>query len=190
MRCQEISQLMSLYLDEALTADEFRQLQMHLDGCPGCQARWATMKRISQLFAAAPLVPPPAGFVVRVSQRLAQRQARRRWLLGGLSLITGLISIAVLLLPTIMDACMVLEQLFVYSLWLRYGSQLMVRLISVARPLAKAVWLAITALLSPSGWSILAAYALAVFALTALWAYLVSVQQKGYQVMRLAHGPH
>lgn len=185
MRCQEVGQLMSLSLDEALTADEIRQLQTHLDDCQSCQARWAMMQRISQLFAAAPLMPPPAGFAARVSQRLAQRQARRRWLLGGMSLFTALISLAVLLLPTIMGICMALEQLPGYSLWLSHGLQLMLKLISVVRPLAKAVWMAIAALFSPSGQSILAAYALAVFALTALWAYLISVQQKGYRAVRL-----
>ncbi len=188
MNCQEIGQLISLSLDNASTAEETRQLQMHLDCCQSCQAKWTSMKRISQLFADAPLVPPPAGFVAKVSQRLAQHQARRQRLLGGVILFIGTISLAALALPAIISAPMALEQLCSYSLLLSHGLQLMLKLISVGRPLVKAGWLVLTAILSPSGRPILASYSLAVFALTALWVYLVSGRQKGYLGTRLARG--
>ena len=187
MNCKETGQLMSLSLDDALTADEARQLQMHLGFCQSCQARWISMKRISQLFTDAPMVPPPADFAVKVSQRLAQREARRRWILGGLILLMGIIVLAVLALPAIIAARTALEQLPIYSLLLSHGLQLILKLISVARPLAKAGWLAITALLSPSGRPILISYSFAVFALTAFWVRLVSGQQRGYREARLAH---
>jgi predicted anti-sigma-YlaC factor YlaD len=188
MNCQEISQLMSLSLDDALTADETRQLQMHLDRCQSCQARWTAMKRISQLFADAPLVPPPMGFAAKVSQRLAQREARRRGVLGGIVLLIGTISLIVLALPALVGAFMALEQLFSYSPLLSHGLQLTLKLISIGLPMVKAGRLALTALFSPSGQPILIAYSLAVFALTALWARLVSGRQRGYQAARLAHG--
>ena len=182
MNCQEISQLMSLSLDDALTADKAHQLQMHLDGCQSCQAKWIYMQRISQLFADAPLAPPPAGFAAKVGQRLAQRQARRRGLLGGVILF-------MLALPAIISAPLVLEQLFSCSpLALSHGLQLVLKLISVGRPLVKAGWLVLTAVLSPSGRPVLASYSLAVFALTALWVCLVSGRQKGYLGARLARG--
>lgn len=187
VNCQEISQLMSLSLDDALTSDETRQLQRHLGHCQSCQAKWTSMKRISQLFAGAPLVPPPAGFAAKVSQRLAQREARRRWVLGGMILFMGTISLAVLALPAIIGAYTALQQLSSCSLLLNHGLQLILKLISIGRPLVKAGWLAITALLSPSGQPLLASYSLAIFALTALWAYLVSGQQRGYREVRLAH---
>jgi len=188
MNCQEIGQLMSLSLDDALTTDEARQLQMHLERCQGCQAKWNSMKRISQLFADAPLVPPPAGFAAKVSQRLAQREARRRWILGGLILLLGIIALAVLALPAIIGAFMTLLQLLSCSPLLSHGPQLILKLISIGRPLVKAVWLAITALVSPSGHPILVSYSLVVFALTALWVRLVSGRQRGYQGARLARG--
>jgi len=188
MNCQEIGQLMSLSLDEALTADKARQLQMHLDRCQSCQAKWISMERISQLFTDAPLVPPPAGFAAKVSQRLAQREARRRGVLGGVILFMGIFSVIVLALPAIIGAFTALEQLFSYPLLLSHGPQLILKLISIGRPLVKAGWLAITALLSPSGRPILASYSLVVFVLTALWVRLVSGWQKGYQGARLARG--
>ena len=188
MNCQQIGQLMSLSLDDALTADKARQLQTHLDGCQSCQAKWTSMKCVSQLFTDAPLVPPPAGFAAKVSQRLAQREARRQWIFGGLILLMGIIVLAVLVLPAIINAFMTLAQLFSCSPLLNYGLQLTLKLISIARPLVKAGWLAITALLSPSGRPILVSYSLAVFALTAPWVRLVSSQQRGYQEARLAHG--
>jgi anti-sigma factor RsiW len=189
MNCQEIGQLMSLSLDDALTADKARQLQMHLDGCQSCQAKWIYMERISQLFADAPLAPPPAGFAAKVSQRLAQRQARRRGLLGGMILFMGAISLTMLALPAIISAPLALEQLFSFSpLALSHGLQLVLKLISVGRPLVKAGWLVLTAVLSPSGRPVLASYSLAVFALTALWVRLVSGRQKGYLGARLARG--
>jgi len=188
MNCQEIGQLMSLSLDEALTADEACQLQIHLDRCQSCQAKWISMERVSQLFADAPLVPPPTGFAARASQRLAQREARRRGVLGGVILFMGTISLTVLALPAIIGAFMTLGQLFSYSPLLSHGLQLILKLISIGRPLVKAGWLTIIALLSPSGQPILASYSLAVFALTALWVRLVSGRQRGYQKARLARG--
>jgi hypothetical protein len=188
MNCQEMGQLMSLSLDDALTADGRRQLQMHLDRCQSCQAKWISMERISQLFTDAPLLPPPAGFAARVSQRLAQRQARRRGLLGGVILFMGTISLTVLALPAIISAPTALEQLFSCSLALSHGLQLVLKLISVGRPLVKVSWLVLTAIFSPSGRPILASYSLAVFALTALWVRLVSGRQKGYLEARLARG--
>ena len=187
MNCQEIGQLMSLSLDEALTLDEARQLQMHLERCQSCQAKWISMERISRLFADAPLVPPPTGFAAKVSQRLAQREARRRWVLGGVILFMGTISLTVLALPAIIGALMALEQLFSYSPLLSHGLQLILKLISIGRPLVKAGWLVLTSLFSPFGQPILVSYSLAVFALTALWVRLVS-RQRGYQGARLARG--
>jgi anti-sigma factor RsiW len=188
MNCQKIGQLMSLSLDEVLTADKARQLQMHLERCQSCQTKWISMERISQLFAHAPLVPPPTGFAAKVSQRLAQREARRRWVLGGVILFMGTISLTVLALPAIIGALMALEQLFSYSPLLSHGLQLILKLVSIGRPLVKAGWLALTALFSPSGQPILVSYSLAVFALTALWVRLVTSRQGGYQGARLARG--
>jgi predicted anti-sigma-YlaC factor YlaD len=188
MNCQEIGQLMSLSLDDALTTDEARQLQMHLDRCQSCQAKWDSMARISCLFADAPLVPPPTGFVAKVSQRLAQREARRRGILGGVILFMGTICLMVLALPAIIGAFTALEQLFSYFPLLSHGMQLILKLISIGRPLVKAGWLVLTALLSPSGQPILVSYSLAVFVLTALWVRLVSGRQRGYQGVRLARG--
>ena len=188
MNCQEIGQLMSLSLDDVLATDKARQLQMHLDSCQSCQAKWISMKRVSQLFADAPLVPPPAGFAAKVSQRLAQREAHRRGFWGGVILLVGTISLTALALPAIIGAFMALEQLFSYSPLLSHGLQLILKLISIGRPLVKVGWLGITALLSSFGRPILASYSLAVFALTALWVRLVSGRQKGYLRARLARG--
>lgn len=188
MNCKDIGQLMSLSLDDALTTERARQLQRHLDRCQSCQAKWTSMRRISQLFAEAPLVPPPTGFAARVSQRLAQREGRRRWILGGMILFMGLIALAVLVCPAIIGAFRALAQLPSYSLLLRHGLQLTLKLISIGRPFVKAIQLAITALLSPSGRPILASYSLVVFVLTALWVRLVSGRQRGYREARLAHG--
>jgi hypothetical protein len=100
----------------------------------------------------------------------------------------GAISLIVLTLPAIIGACIGLEQLVGYSPLLSYGLQLIPKLISIGRPLVKAGWLAITALLSPSGHPILISYSLAVFALTALWVRLVSDRQRGYLGARVARG--
>jgi predicted anti-sigma-YlaC factor YlaD len=187
MNCQETSQLMSLSLDDVLTADEARQLQMHLDCCQSCQALWTSMQHISQLFADAPTVPPPTDFAARLSQRIAQREVRRRWILGGLILIVGIIALTALVFPAMIGAFMTLVQLPSCSPLLSHGPQLILKLVSIGRPLLKAVWLAITALLSPSGHPILVSYSLVVFALTALWVRLVSGQQRGYRRARPVH---
>jgi len=124
------------------------------------------MKPVNSQIVPMNRITPP-----KIPRRRASRWARR-WLT----------------LPAIIGAFTALEQLFSYALLLSHGPQLILKLVSIGRPLVKAGWLAITALLSPSGRPILVSYSLVVFALTALWVRLVSGRQKGYQGARLARG--
>jgi anti-sigma factor RsiW len=49
-RCVEVVELLTAYLDDALTDDMKRQVDEHLEGCEGCQAalaQWRTTARLA-----------------------------------------------------------------------------------------------------------------------------------------------
>jgi predicted anti-sigma-YlaC factor YlaD len=88
----EYTVIMSEVLDREATAEQRLRLHDHQAECPICAATWDRWQSLdAQLSAAARLAPAP-GFVLRVSARLAERQARtqrRRQLGSGLLLAWG-----------------------------------------------------------------------------------------------------
>lgn len=181
MNCQEFSWLMSLALDRALSEDEARLLEAHLEKCPACREEWRAMQRASRLLAEAPFVAPPPGFAARVSRRLARREARKRRILGGAALLVGSLSLGALFLPPLAGLIALLWQLFDQPYLLGYGLQLTAQLISIAGALGKACWLMIKAILLAPVQPALLTYSLLTLALTALWIRLVARSQKGYR---------
>jgi len=91
MQCQQITELMSLELDDLLGDAERQRLYSHLAECPECQQTWAAMQQLSRVLTVAPMAMPSPDFTGRVMQRIAQRQARRRLVAGYLVLVAGLL---------------------------------------------------------------------------------------------------
>lgn len=91
MQCQEVTELMSLELDDLLEDADRHRLYNHLAECPECQRTWAAMQRLSRLLTVAPMATPSPDFADRVMQRIAQRQARRQLVAGYLVLAAGLL---------------------------------------------------------------------------------------------------
>jgi hypothetical protein len=84
--------------DERLTAEQERDLRVHLRNCPEC----ASLDRANMTLRAAPVAAPAPGFTVRFEIRLAaERQVqRRRNILGWtLLLMVGMGVLLVLVTP-------------------------------------------------------------------------------------------
>jgi predicted anti-sigma-YlaC factor YlaD len=181
MNCQDISQLMSLALDQSLSQVEARGLEDHLKRCETCQEEWEAMQRISRLFTAAPLMEPPAGFADRVMQRLAQRQARRRRFLIGAALLVICLSLGALALPGIVGWLAMLWQVITEPTLLSHGAKLVAQLLNLAESVGGACWLIITVLPFYLSQPVLLGYSFLALALTALWIRLVAGRRNGYQ---------
>jgi len=97
---EEMSALMSLALDGLLDARDQDRLHRHLAHCPACQAEWVAMQQVSELFKLAPLAGPRLGFATRVERRLAEKHRQRRRAFGGVAVLTGSLSLAVLTVTT------------------------------------------------------------------------------------------
>ncbi len=96
MQCQQITELMSLELDELLEDAERHRLYSHLAECPECQRTWAAMRQLSRVLTVAPMAMPSPDFTDRVMQRIAQRRARRQLVAGYLVLAAGLLLLSAL----------------------------------------------------------------------------------------------
>lgn len=83
MPCQDASELMSLSIDNRLSAAEQQNLEVHLAACESCRDEWAYMRRMNALLAGAKRVQPPPGFTTHVMARILQRILWRRILRGG-----------------------------------------------------------------------------------------------------------
>jgi len=139
------------------------------------------MQRISRLFTEAPLMDPPPGFADRVMQRVAQRRARRQWLLAGAALLVACLSLAALALPETVRLMAVLWQVLTEPSLLSHGAKLIAQLLHLAESLGRACWLVTTALFSSFNQLALLGYPLLALALTALWIRLVAGRRGGYQ---------
>lgn len=98
---EEMSALMSLALDGLLDARGEERLRSHLAHCPACRAEWAAMQRLSTLFHDAPTAGPRLGFATRVERRLVEKNRQRRRVFGGVAVLTGSLSLAVLTVATV-----------------------------------------------------------------------------------------
>ena len=74
MACQQIyDEMMSLYLDSMLDAEEERRLLAHIGTCAECTVLWGAMNEAHAMFVASandPL-PVPTGFSLRIMERVS-----------------------------------------------------------------------------------------------------------------------
>jgi anti-sigma factor RsiW len=78
MKCDRVEQLLPLYVDEELPADEQGAVEAHLEGCPLCEASLAFYRDLEHsLGARRELRPDPAVAANRIVRRMNLRRARR-----------------------------------------------------------------------------------------------------------------
>ncbi|MEG0712507.1 MAG: zf-HC2 domain-containing protein, partial [Niameybacter sp.] len=76
MKCEDYQQLISLYLDDALSYDEKLQLEVHLKDCPTCQETFEMMHMMIKGLEDLEDVPLPEGFHASVHKALLKEQSR------------------------------------------------------------------------------------------------------------------
>jgi len=78
----KFTEMIALYLEDALPEPDALALEEHLADCETCLAEFEALTRIDQLLLAAPMVEPPANFVPNFEARLNRHLNRRRTLIG------------------------------------------------------------------------------------------------------------
>ena len=78
MKCDEIQQLISLYVDDGLTPDERQTSYQHLEVCPVCRAHVAELRTLRSSLASLSRPSPPADLVPKISIALAAHAAETR----------------------------------------------------------------------------------------------------------------
>ncbi|WP_333870754.1 zf-HC2 domain-containing protein [Desulforamulus putei] len=75
MRCQDVLEMLSPYLDGALTHAEREAVRVHLARCPGCGAELERLRTIRRLLQELPELTPPAGFRAGLMEKIEQLPA-------------------------------------------------------------------------------------------------------------------
>lgn len=70
MRCSQVTELLSEYVDDALDAPTKARLDEHLAHCPTCTAELASLRSYLGAMASLPRVQAPADFLAGVHERL------------------------------------------------------------------------------------------------------------------------
>ena len=109
--CEQYTEWMSLAQDGMLSSTQHRLLHAHLAECPSCTAQWEAMTLVSQIFHAAPMATPRAGFSARFEARLAYRQEQRRQVIIWLLLGIGVIALITLAMPSLISVLCVTGKL-------------------------------------------------------------------------------
>ena len=76
MRCEEIRELLSAYLDGELTDEEAVTVGSHLDTCVACAREFADLRRTVELCRRVGEVEVPEGFHSELMQKIETRKAR------------------------------------------------------------------------------------------------------------------
>jgi hypothetical protein len=174
MQCLEATELMSLHLDAATTAEEERALQEHLASCEDCRALMRRMERASALFEKPAFVAPSPLFAQKVMQRI---ERRNRWLAlwrtVALSVVGGVVLVAVCLAP-LMSLTAVAQEVVTTPSMIHVLVGSAMRVVDILDTLLRATRLIFYALVaSPSG-LILLALVVALGVLSACWVRLMT----------------
>jgi hypothetical protein len=81
MRCPEILDQLSMYLDEVLEADAAAQIRRHLDACPGCRLEYDRLSRLQMNLRALERAAAPDYFpdLMRIRIHAAEK---RSWMVS------------------------------------------------------------------------------------------------------------
>lgn len=70
MKCNEISDILSLYIDNELSKDEKDKIENHLLSCKDCQKELEEYKKVISAVQNLPEVEPPEGYCSRLHEKL------------------------------------------------------------------------------------------------------------------------
>ncbi len=66
MNCEQVKELLSAYLDNALAPEERRSVATHLEACPECSEMLADFRRFDALLSRMPRINPDASLRERI----------------------------------------------------------------------------------------------------------------------------
>jgi len=75
MNCNEIKDLLSLYVDDELNEEEKKMVEEHLQNCEDCQKELEEYKKIIQALKNLPEEEPPVGYCKRLHEKLLSEEA-------------------------------------------------------------------------------------------------------------------
>ena len=72
MKCSQIRNMISPYVDDELTPDEKKVFTSHVADCPGCKKELEEIQSVHRLFASVERFEAPLGFATRVMTHLEE----------------------------------------------------------------------------------------------------------------------
>jgi predicted anti-sigma-YlaC factor YlaD len=87
VKCPEVRELLSAWLDGELTPEDLALVTRHLDSCAGCRRELAQLEALEEALGALP-GPRPSGLPEKVRARLSPRR-RHTW--QSLALVASLV---------------------------------------------------------------------------------------------------
>jgi len=79
MKCSEVKELISRYVDDDLGPDEREAFTLHVRDCAGCRTELEEIQVLDTLFASAERFTAPPGFATRVLAHLEEQQRSTFW---------------------------------------------------------------------------------------------------------------
>lgn len=79
MRCEEVQEQLSEYLEKLLEPGQSKSVDGHLTSCPRCTGELAALAECRRLVGGLPLVEPPFGFTSRVMAHVRDSAERPSW---------------------------------------------------------------------------------------------------------------
>jgi anti-sigma factor RsiW len=70
MNCNEISDKLSLYIDDELSSEEMKQVEEHLNSCENCQKVLDEYRNLISVLKNLPEEEPPEGYCERLHEKL------------------------------------------------------------------------------------------------------------------------
>jgi anti-sigma factor RsiW len=77
MKCSQIRNTISQYVDDELTPDEKKAFLAHIQDCPACKEELEEIQAVHHLFVSAEVYPAPLGFATRVMAHLGEMDEPR-----------------------------------------------------------------------------------------------------------------
>ncbi len=79
MKCSQIRERISQYVDDELSAEEKKLFAFHIQNCPACKEELEEIQSVHQLFASAERFTAPYGFTTRVMANLEAKEPSWLW---------------------------------------------------------------------------------------------------------------
>ena len=76
MKCIEIRDLLSLYIDNMLDENQVQEVEEHLSSCDACKKEYNELKEISELLGQAEMIPVPDEFSFRLKKAIKEEKQK------------------------------------------------------------------------------------------------------------------